>query len=166
MDQKTPQVGKKLPDFSMPAVIPGADGSIAETTVTPKNLHGRPLVLFFYPRDATPGCTVEVCSFRDAYKEFEKIGVTVLGVSRDTVKSHIKFIQNQGLPYGLAADKDAELIKAWGLLVNKTMYGKPVTGVARTTYVVDSEGTVRHIFEKVTPLGHAAQVLDIVRTLK
>jgi peroxiredoxin Q/BCP len=87
-------------------------------------------------------------------------------VSRDNVRSHIRFIQNQNLPYPLLADQEQTLIRGWGLLVNKTMYGKPVTKVTRTTFVVDGEGIVRRVIEKVTPLGHAQEVLDLVRILK
>lgn len=161
-----PQVGQPLPEFSLPAVVPDGMGVITEMTLSNKNFKGKPLVLFFYPRDATPGCTIEVCNFRDQHKEFVKAGVAVVGVSRDTVKSHIKFIQNQNLPYPLLADAGMEIIKSWGLLVNKTMYGKPVTGVARNTYIIDGKGVVRHVLEKVTPAGHARQVLDLLRESK
>ncbi|MBV9864016.1 MAG: peroxiredoxin [Abitibacteriaceae bacterium] len=158
-----PQVGQPLPDFSLPMAMPNANGDISESTLTTQSARGQSLVLFFYPKDATSGCTIEVCGFRDLYPEFQKENVQVVGVSRDNIRSHIRFIQNQNLPYPLAADLGGELIKSWGLLVNKTMYGKPVTGVLRTTLLIDREGIVRHIFEKVTPLGHAQQVLDAVR---
>lgn len=158
-----PQVGQPLPDFSLPIAVPNANGEITESTLTAQSARGRSLVLFFYPKDATCGCTIEVCGFRDLYPEFQKENVQIVGISRDNIRSHIRFIQSQNLPYPLAADVGAELIKSWRLLVHKTMYGKPVTGVLRTTLLVDNEGTVRHIFEKVTPLGHAQQVLDAVR---
>ena len=158
-----PQLGQPLPEFSLPAAVPDQDGSITETTITPADFRGKPFVLFFYPKDATSGCTIEVCGFRDLYPEFQKLGVEILGVSRDSIGSHIRFIQNQNLPYPLASDLGGELIKNWGLLVNKTMYGKPVTGVGRTTFVVDSEGIVRNVIEKVTPLGHAQEVLEMVQ---
>jgi peroxiredoxin Q/BCP len=161
-----PEVGQPLPDFSLPAVGRGEDGSIAETTLSNADFRGQSMVLFFYPKDATSGCTIEVCEFRDLYPEFEKLGVSVAGISRDSVSSHKKFMQNQNLPYPLLADKNQEIIKGWGLLVNKTMYGKPVTGVLRNTFVVDGDGIVRRIFEKVTPLGHAQEVLEFVRTLR
>ena len=161
----TPQLNQPLPEYCLSAAVPGADGAITETTITNADLRGRPFVLFFYPKDATCGCIVEVCGFRDLYSEFEKLGVAVLGVSRDTMRSHIRFIQNQNVPYPLLCDTDRNLSRAWGLLVNKTMYGKPVTGTARTTFVVDGNGIVRRVFEKVTPLGHAQAVLDCVRDL-
>jgi peroxiredoxin Q/BCP len=158
-----PQAGQPLPDFSMPAAVPQADGTVQETTLSLSDFKGRPLVLFFYPKDATSGCTIEVCGFRDLYPEFEKAGVAVVGASRDTVRSHGRFIQNQNLPYPLLADPEQEIVRGWDLIVNKKMYGKPVTGVLRCTFVVDKDGVVRHVYEKVTPLGHAQEVLDLVR---
>jgi peroxiredoxin Q/BCP len=158
------QVDQPLPGFSLPAAVPGKDGSITESTLSNTDFRGRPLVLFFYPKDATSGCTIEVCGFRDLYPEFEKLGVAVAGVSRDSIGSHKKFVQNQNLPYPLLSDKSQDLIKGWGLLVNKTMYGKPVTGVLRNTFMVDANGIVRRVFEKVTPLGHAQEVLEFVKT--
>jgi len=159
-----PQAGQPLPAFSQPATVPQVDGTVVETTLANADFKGRPLVLFFYPKDATPGCTIEVCGFRDLYPEFEKSGIQVVGVSRDTVRSHIRFTQNQQLPYPLLADPDQELVRGWDLIVNKKMYGKPVTGILRCTFVVDSQGIVRHVYEKVTPLGHAQEVLDLVRS--
>lgn len=158
-----PRLNQPLPDFSLPAAVPGTDGAIEETTITPADFRGRPLVLFFYPKDATCGCTIEVCGFRDLYGELQEVGAAIVGVSRDTVRSHRRFIENQNLPYPLAADPGATLIKAWGLLINGTMYGKPVTKVLRTTFVVDGAGVVREIYEKVAPAGHAQEVLEAVR---
>lgn len=158
-----PQPDQPVPDFSLPAALPGPDGGITETTISATALRGRPAVLFFYPKDATSGCTVEVCNFRDLHADFQESGVQIVGISRDSIRSHIRFIQSQSLPYPLAADIGGELIKAWGLLVHKTMYGKPVTKVLRTTFVLDGDGVVRRIYEQVTPLGHARQVLDDMR---
>jgi thioredoxin-dependent peroxiredoxin len=127
-----------------------------------------PVVLFVYPRADTPGCTIESCGFRDAFEKFQKAGIVVLGISRDTVKSQKKFKDKYELPYDLLADPDMVLIKRFDLLRDKTMYGKPVTGVERTTYVIapaDSNGKQRllHIFPKVTPEGHAEQVLALLK---
>src|SRR5579871_5889811 len=97
---------------------------------------GKPVVLFFYPRADTPGCTIESCGFRDAFEKFQKAGIVVLGISRDTVKDQKKFKDKYDLPYDLLADPKMVLIKRFGLLRDKTMYGKPVTGVARTTYLI------------------------------
>ncbi|HEX8834108.1 MAG TPA: peroxiredoxin [Abditibacteriaceae bacterium] len=159
-----PEVGKPLPPFSLPAVQ-RIEGELVTSTRSNADFLGKPFVLFFYPKDDTPGCTVEVCGFRDLHPEFQALGVEIVGVSRDGVGPHKKFIEAQNLPYMLLADKEQEVIKGWELLVHKTMYGKPVTGVSRNTFVVDAGGKVQRIFEKVTPLGHAQEVLDYVRSL-
>lgn len=159
-----PQEGQPMPEFTLAAAVP-QDGEITETKISLNELKGKPLVLFFYPKDATSGCTIEVCGFRDLYPEFQKLSVQVIGASRDTIRSHIRFIQNQNLPYPLLADPEQELIKGWHLLVDKKMYGKPVTGVLRSTFVTDKNGIIRRVFDKVTPLGHAQEVLDFVRSL-
>lgn len=161
-----PQVGQPIPDFLLPVAVPGPDGAIGEGTFSASELRGRPLVLFFYPKDATCGCIVEVCGFRELYAQFQQANIAVLGVSRDTIRSHIRFIQHQNLPYPLAADPGGALMKAWGLIVPKTMYGKPVTGVLRTTLLLDSAGIVRRIYEQVTPLGHAEEVLAVAQELE
>jgi peroxiredoxin Q/BCP len=128
-----------------------------------------PVVLFFYPRADTPGCTIESCGFRDAFEKFQKAGIVVLGISRDTVKAQKKFKDKYELPYDLLADPDMVLIKRFDLLKAKTMYGKPVTGVERTTYVIapaDAKGAQRllHIFPKVTPAGHAEEVFALLKS--
>ena len=126
-----------------------------------------PVVLFFYPRADTPGCTIESCGFRDAFEKFKKAGIVVLGISRDTVKEQKKFKDKYDLPYDLLADPEMVLIKRYGLLKNKTMYGKPVTGVERTTYLIGKDaGTGQrlvHVFEKVTPAGHAEEVFALLK---
>jgi peroxiredoxin Q/BCP len=127
----------------------------------------RPVVLFFYPRADTPGCTIESCGFRDTFEGFQKAGIVVLGISRDTVKDQKKFRDKYSLPYDLLADSEMVLIKRYGLLKNKTMYGKPVTGVERTTYVIGPDmgrgQKLLHVFEKVTPAGHAEEVLAVLK---
>jgi peroxiredoxin Q/BCP len=126
-----------------------------------------PVVLFFYPRADTPGCTLESCGFRDIFEKFQKAGIVVLGISRDTVKAQKKFKDKYSLPYDLLADPEMVLIKRYGLLKNKTMYGKPVTGVERTTYLIGKDaGTGQrlvHVFEKVTPAGHAEEVFALLK---
>ena len=154
------QPGDIVEDFT----LPNQDG-------VPVSLHdfaASPVVLFFYPRADTPGCTLESCGFRDAFTKFQKAGITVLGISRDTVKAQKKFKDKYSLPYDLLADPDMLLIKRFDLLKEKTMYGKPVTGVERTTYVIapaDAKGKQRllHIFPKVTPQGHAEEVLALLK---
>lgn len=158
------QIGQPFPQFSLPAAVPQGS-NVVEQTMSNDDLRGHTSVVFFYPKDATSGCTIEVCGFRDLYSEFEKLNVQVIGVSRDTVSSHKRFIQNQNLPYPLIADKERVLIEGLNLLVNKTMYGKPVTGVLRNTFVLNKDGDIARVFEKVTPLGHAQEVLNYVRSV-
>jgi peroxiredoxin Q/BCP len=136
-------------------------------TVHLSDYKNSPVVLFFYPRADTPGCTIESCGFRDAFEKFQKAGIVVLGISRDTVKDQKKFKDKYGLPYDLLADPDMVLIKRFGLVKNKTMYGKPVTGVERTTFVIGPDkGTgqrLLHVFPKVTPEGHAEEVFALLK---
>jgi peroxiredoxin Q/BCP len=143
--------GVKAPDFSLAA----DDG----TTVTLKALKGRKVVLYFYPKDDTSGCTKEACGFRDRWSDVKQAGAIVLGVSPDAVTSHQKFKQKYQLPFPLLADPDhlvAEAYAAWG---EKSMYGKKYKGILRTTFLIDGEGRIVRVFEKVKPEGHAAEVL-------
>lgn len=153
-----PHVGEPVEDFT----LPDQDG--AEVTLS--SFLGNPVVLFFYPRADTPGCTVEACGFRDQFAALEAAGVAVLGVSRDTVRAQKKFKDKYELPYTLLADKDQVLIERWGLLKQKTMYGKPVTGVERTTYVIGADGRLLHVFAQVKPQGHAEEVLALLQAQK
>ncbi len=154
-----PVIGQSVPPFSLAAI----DYRGAQSVVSPESLAGKPFVLFVYPRDNTPGCSVEACNFRDLWQEFRELGVEILGLSRDSVRSHGHFIKKNELPYRLLADERRELIGPWGLIINAQMYGKDVTKTARTTYFFDGAGIVREIWEEVTPPGHAAQVLEWVR---
>lgn len=127
-----------------------------------------PVVLFFYPRADTPGCTIESCGFRDAFESFKTKGIVVLGISRDTVKDQAKFKKKYDLPYDLLADPDMELINRYGLVKEKNMYGKMVKGVKRTTYLLapagkDGHQRLLHIFEDVTPAGHAEEVFRLLQ---
>jgi peroxiredoxin Q/BCP len=153
------QPGDLVEDFS----LQNQDGK----TVSLSDHKGSPVVLFFYPRADTPGCTIESCGFRDAFEQFQKAGIVVFGISRDTVKEQKKFKDKYSLPYDLLADPDMVLIKRYDLLKNKTMYGKPVTGVERTTYLIGKDaGTGQrlvHVFEKVTPQGHAEEVFALLK---
>jgi peroxiredoxin Q/BCP len=149
-----PKVGDLVEDFT----LPDQDGN----DVTLSQFAGSPVVLFFYPRADTPGCTIEACGFRDSFAKLKK-AVVVLGVSRDTVKAQKKFAEKYDLKYPLLADSEMTLIKDWDLLVNKTMYGKPVTGVARTTFVFGPDRKLIHIFENVKPEGHAEEVLALLQ---
>jgi peroxiredoxin Q/BCP len=127
----------------------------------------KPVVLFFYPRADTPGCTIEACGFRDTFTKLQAAGAVVLGISRDTVKAQKKFQTKYDLPYPLLADPDMVLIKRYDLLKEKTMYGKPVTGVERTTLIIgpdQGEGQrLLHVFPKVKPEGHAEEVLALLK---
>jgi len=129
-----------------------------------------PVVLFFYPRADTPGCTIEACGFRDTFKKLQAAGAVVLGISRDTVKAQKKFQQKYDLPYALLADPDMVLINRYDLLKNKSMYGKLVTGVERTTYVISpdtgSGQRLLHVYSKVKPEGHAEEVLALLQQAK
>lgn len=152
-------VGQAVEDFA----LQNQDGVVVHLS----DHKDSPVVLFFYPRADTPGCTIESCGFRDAFAKFKKAGITVFGISRDSVKDQKKFQQKYDLPYDLLADSEMVLIKRYGLLQNKTMYGKPVTGVARTTYVIGPDTgqgqRLLHIFEKVTPKGHADEVFRLLK---
>ena len=137
-------------------------------TVNLTDFKNSPVVLFFYPRADTPGCTIESCGFRDAFEKFQKAGIVVLGISRDTVKDQKKFKDKYDLPYDLLADPDMELINRYDLVKPKNMYGKLVKGVKRTTYLIapaDPQGHQRliHTFEEVKPEGHAEEVLALVK---
>ena len=120
---------------------------------------GRKAVLYFYPRASTPGCTVEACEFRDSIRKFDKKDVTILGISPDTPKAQAGFKTKQDLPFTLLCDTDKSVAKAYGVFKEKTMYGKKVMGIERTTFLIDENGRIQKIFSKVKPQGHAAQVL-------
>ena len=153
------QPGDVVEDFT----LQNQDGK----TVHLSDYKKSPVVLFFYPRADTPGCTLESCGFRDIFAQFKKAGIVVLGISRDTVKAQKKFKDKYDLPYDLLADPEMLLIKRYDLLKDKTMYGKLVTGVARTTYLISADTgkgqRLLHVFPKVTPAGHAEEVLALLK---
>jgi peroxiredoxin Q/BCP len=132
-------------------------------SVTLSDLRGRPVVLYFYPRDDTPGCTVEACEFRDAWDDVEKAGAVVLGVSPDDVPSHGRFRTKFQLPFPLLADPDHRVAELYGVWGEKSMYGRKFFGILRTTFVINSSGRVLQVFERVKPKGHAARVLEALR---
>ena len=144
--------GDKVPDFS----LQDAEGKVWKLS----DFSGKKFVVYFYPKDNTPGCTVEACSFRDNYGEFLKRGVEVVGISPDSAVSHTKFKEKHGLPFLLLADPDKKTIQAFGAYGEKNMYGKKIMGVIRSTFIVDASGTIAKAFPKVTPIGHAAQILS------
>ncbi len=135
-------------------------------TVNLTDYTGSPVVLFFYPRADTPGCTIEACGFRDHFKKLQKEGVVVLGISRDTPKAQKKFKEKYDLPYTLLADVDETVCNQFGVLKDKNMYGKKVKGIERTTFVIGADQTLVKIFPKVTPEGHAEEVLAALKEMK
>ena len=128
-----------------------------------KDFRGSYVVLYFYPRADTPGCTVEACEFRDAYKKIEKTGTVILGISPDTPNAQKKFEEKYTLPFTLLADADKKVCNLYGMMQEKNMYGKKVMGVARTTFIIGPDGKVKHIFHKVKPQGHAEEVLEYLK---
>ncbi len=147
-------VGSKAPDFALP------DGSGG--TVSLKKLKGKTVVLYFYPKDNTSGCTKEACDFRDNVKAIAKKGAVVVGVSPDSPESHGKFAGKFDLPFALASDEKKELVKKYGVWKEKSMYGRKFMGVERTTFVIDGRGVITHIFPKVKVAGHVDEVLAIL----
>jgi peroxiredoxin Q/BCP len=145
------QTGDAVPDFSLPA----SDGR----TVSAAGLRGQRYVLYFYPKDDTPGCTKEACAFRDNLPAFGGMGVPVFGVSADTEASHRKFVAKYGLNFPLLADPERRLIEAIGAWVEKSMYGRSYMGIARCTFIVGADGRIERVWEKVSPEVHAAEVL-------
>lgn len=133
--------------------------------VTLSALRGRPVILYFYPKDDTPGCTTQACEFRDQFPSFDSSGATVLGISPDTVKSHVKFKTKFDLPFTLLADTEKTVAAAYDVWKEKSMYGRKYMGVERTTFVIDANGVVARVFSKVKPAGHAVDVLDALALL-
>ena len=131
--------------------------------VSLKDLRGKTVVLFFYPKADTPGCTIEACGFRDAYKKIEKTGAVVLGISADSSRAQKKFEDKYDLPYTLLADTDKKVCEAFGVIKEKNMYGKKVMGIARTTFVIGPDGRIVHIFNNVKADGHAEEVLAYLK---
>jgi peroxiredoxin Q/BCP len=149
--------GQKAPDFTLSA----ADGS----GVRLKELRGKPVVLYFYPKDDTPGCTREACAFRDSQADIRRTGAVVLGVSPDSVASHQKFRTKYELNFPLLSDPDKTVAKRYGAFGEKVMYGRKVTGMIRSTFVIDAAGVVRKVFPRVRVDGHEQQVLEALRAL-
>jgi peroxiredoxin Q/BCP len=123
---------------------------------------GKKVILYFYPKDSTPGCTAEACDFRDHYQGLTQKGIVVLGVSVDDEKSHQKFITKYDLPFDLLADTDKKIVEAYGVWAEKSMYGKTYMGINRTTFIIDEEGIIEHIISKVDTKNPTAQVLELL----
>ncbi len=150
-----PQEGSVAPDFS----TTDAEGR----NVSLKDFRGEKVVLYFYPKDDTPGCTKEACSFRDAFSEFKKRGIKILGVSPDKEASHKKFADKYKLPFTLLADTDHSIANAYGTYGEKKFMGRTYMGIIRTTFLIDEQGKIKKVFEKVKPKEHAREVLDAFR---
>jgi thioredoxin-dependent peroxiredoxin len=151
------EVGDKAPDFTMPT---DGNGSIELA-----KLRGKPVILYFYPKDDTSGCTAEACGFRDSFPDYGKTGAVVVGVSRDSVPSHDRFKKKHGLPFILASDADGKVTEDYGVWVEKSMYGRKYMGIERATFLIDKEGVVRRVWHKVKVGGHVVEVLKAVQAL-
>lgn len=151
------QEGDKAPDFSLPT-----DG---EGKISLAKLKGKKLVLYFYPKDDTPGCTLESKDFAAAMKDFEKNGAMIVGLSKDSVKSHDKFKAKFCLPFSLASDEEGHTCEDYGVWVEKSMYGKTYMGIERSTFLIDAKGSIARIWRKVKVEGHAQEVLAAVKAL-
>jgi peroxiredoxin Q/BCP len=146
--------GQMAPDFTAT--------TDADTQLTLSSLRGKSVVLFFYPKDDTEGCTKEACSFRDDLPRFEKMDAVVLGVSRDSAKKHRNFKAKYNLPYTLLVDADTAIAQAYDIMAEKSMYGRKYIAPARTTFVIDPKGRIAKVFENVKPVNHAAEVAEAV----
>jgi peroxiredoxin Q/BCP len=149
------KVNDKAPEFTLP------DQNGEEISLN--QYRGKYVVLYFYPRADTPGCTIEACEFRDSYKKMQKSGAILLGISPDTSKAQNKFAKKFDLPFTLLADADKKVANAYQTVKEKNMYGKKVMGVARMTFIIGPDGKIIHIFDKVKPEGHAEQVLEYLK---
>lgn len=147
----TLSVGDAAPDFTLP------DQNGEEHRLS--DYRGKPVVLYFYPKDDTSGCTKEACGFRDDYSAYKEAGVIILGVSPDSPKSHTNFITKYDLPFTLLADTEREVLKLYGAWGLKKMYGREYEGVLRTTYLIDADGKIAKVYEKVKPAAHSAEIL-------
>ncbi|WP_340117283.1 thioredoxin-dependent thiol peroxidase [Pelagibius sp. 7325] len=151
------EIGKKAPAFKLPT-----DGG---GTVALKDLKGQKVVLYFYPKDDTPGCTTEACGFRDAFPDFTKVDAVIIGVSKDSVARHDKFKGKYELPFTLASDEDGTVCEAYGTWIEKSMYGRKYMGIDRATFLIDENGVLRGEWRKVKVKGHVDEVLAAAKAL-
>ena len=153
----TLNIGDQAPDFTLPT-----DGG---GSVTLSALRGKPVILYFYPRDDTPGCTTEACSFRDALPDFSGVGATVIGISKDSVTAHNRFKTKHGLNFTLASDTEGKVVEHYDAWVEKQQYGRKYMGIDRCTFVIDGTGVIRGIWHKVKVKGHVDAVLKALKEL-
>ncbi|MBK5108824.1 MAG: thioredoxin-dependent thiol peroxidase [Anaerolineales bacterium] len=151
-------IGDKAPNFTLP------DQEGQEQTLSAYK--GSPVVLYFYPKDHTSGCTTEACGFRDDYSAYQEAGVTILGVSPDSPKTHTNFISKHDLPFTLLADTEREVLKLYGAWGLKKMYGREYEGVLRTTFLIGADGKIAKIYEKVKPAAHSAEILADLKEME
>jgi peroxiredoxin Q/BCP len=151
------EIGDKAPDFTLPTEGGGR--------IKLSALKGRNVVVYFYPKDDTPGCTKEACGFNDALASFGKADAEIVGISRDSVASHDKFVRKYGLKFHLGADEDGKVCEAYGAWVEKSMYGRKYMGIERSTFLVDAKGVIRGVWRKVKVPGHVEEVLAAAKAL-
>lgn len=152
------KIGKAVPDFTLPAT--------GDQEISLSDLKGKKVVLYFYPKDSTPGCTTEGQNFRDAIAKFRARNTVILGVSRDSLKSHDKFKEKQCFPFELLSDSDEKLCKLFDVIKEKNMYGKKVMGIERSTFLIDEQGVLRQEWRKVKVDGHVEEVLEAAKAIK
>jgi peroxiredoxin Q/BCP len=151
------KVGDKAPAFKLK--------NQDEETISLSGLKGKPVVLYFYPKDDTPGCTKEACNFRDEFPKFGKLKAEIIGISTDSVKSHKKFAEKYGLPFNLLADEKKEVVEKYGVWKEKNMYGRKYMGIERTTFIINSDGRIANIFPKVKVDEHNKEVMEALKEL-
>ena len=153
----TISIGDKLPKLTV--------ATTGDEKLSLPSLKGQNLVIYFYPKDHTPGCTTEGQNFRDAYKQFQKMNTEILGVSRESLKSHRNFINKHGFPFYLISDPEEELCQAFDVIKEKKLYGRVYMGIERSTFIFDSKGKLRHALRKIKVKGHVDEVLQLVADL-
>lgn len=148
------KIGTKVQNFS----LPDENNNIHHLS----DYLGQKVVIYFYPKDMTSGCTTQACAFRDSYDEFKRKDIVVIGISKDSVKSHKKFVEAYDLPFILLSDEDVKVCSYFGVYVEKSMYGKKYMGVNRQTFILNEEGVITHVFEKASPKENAAEILKVL----
>lgn len=154
---KNIKAGNKAPAFK---------GETVNGPVSSKDLKGQAYILYFYPKDSTPGCTVEACDFRDNLPKFKRLKTKVYGVSKDSLKSHAKFSDKYELPFELISDADGSICESFGTWIEKSLYGRKYMGIERATFLIGADGTIQHIWRKVKVAGHVEEILEEIKKLK
>lgn len=152
----TLKIGDEAPDFTLTT-------EDENTEITLKKLRGKKIILYFYPKDDTPGCTKESCDFRDNFAAFKQLGAEIFGISKDGIKSHNKFKEKYSLPFSLLVDANADVCEAYGVINKKSLFGKTFLGIQRSTFLIDEDGVIRGVWRKVKVPGHVEEVLDAIK---